>query len=212
MNFPQTRRVGGILCLLALVVPRLHPGGRHASAEGRAAGRADHRGTGRRPAEPEGAAGRRQPVRHRRTRGVQRRRQGGRPAVHLRPRPGGDRRWALDGRRRPRGVHRGDGRRLSRRLRRQDRAVAGEAHPAILSGAFHSPSPTCRADRTTSRCCRRWRPVHPNILLWSFRADDWACDSTFVAAHNAAIEISTCASVERIRRAGNLADDALKQH
>ena len=32
----------------------------------------------------------------------------------------------------------------------------------------------------------------PDILLWSFRADDWACDSAFVAAHNAAIEISTC--------------------
>jgi hypothetical protein len=35
----------------------------------------------------------------------------------------------------------------------------------------------------------------PDILLWSFRADDWACDSTFVAAHNAAIEISTCGAV-----------------
>ncbi|MFI5509977.1 sensor domain-containing protein [Mycobacterium sp. NPDC051804] len=35
----------------------------------------------------------------------------------------------------------------------------------------------------------------PNILLWSFTASDWACDSTFVAAHNAAIEISTCAAV-----------------
>ncbi|AEV72894.1 hypothetical protein MycrhN_2304 [Mycolicibacterium rhodesiae NBB3] len=35
----------------------------------------------------------------------------------------------------------------------------------------------------------------PNILLWSFRATDWACDSTLVAAHNAAIEISTCGPV-----------------
>lgn len=35
----------------------------------------------------------------------------------------------------------------------------------------------------------------PNILLWSFRAVDWACDSTFVAAHNAAVEISTCGPV-----------------
>jgi hypothetical protein len=35
----------------------------------------------------------------------------------------------------------------------------------------------------------------PDILLWSFRASDWACDSTFVAAHNAAIEISTCGAV-----------------
>jgi hypothetical protein len=35
----------------------------------------------------------------------------------------------------------------------------------------------------------------PDILLWSFTASDWACDSTFVAAHNAAIEISTCGPV-----------------
>ncbi len=35
----------------------------------------------------------------------------------------------------------------------------------------------------------------PNILLWSFKANDWTCDSTFVAAHNAAIEISTCGPV-----------------
>lgn len=35
----------------------------------------------------------------------------------------------------------------------------------------------------------------PNIVLWSFRSADWACDSALVAAHNAAIEISTCADV-----------------
>ncbi|CAN5629697.1 hypothetical protein BH10ACT9_BH10ACT9_34640 [soil metagenome] len=35
----------------------------------------------------------------------------------------------------------------------------------------------------------------PNIVLWSFRSPDWACDSAFVAAHNAAVEISTCAEV-----------------
>lgn len=33
----------------------------------------------------------------------------------------------------------------------------------------------------------------PNIVLWSFRATDWACDNTYVAAHNAAIEITACA-------------------
>jgi hypothetical protein len=32
-------------------------------------------------------------------------------------------------------------------------------------------------------------------VLWSFHAVDWACDSAFVAAHNAAIEISTCGPV-----------------
>ena len=50
----------------------------------------------------------------------------------------------------------------------------------------------------------------PDILLWSFRADDWACDNTFVAAHNAAIEISTCGPVNGYRRAA-LADDALNR-
>ncbi|MGE2722098.1 sensor domain-containing protein [Mycolicibacterium celeriflavum] len=32
----------------------------------------------------------------------------------------------------------------------------------------------------------------PEIVLWSFKGDDWACDSALIAAHNAAIEISTC--------------------
>lgn len=35
----------------------------------------------------------------------------------------------------------------------------------------------------------------PNILLWSFKGDDWACDSAYTAAYNAAIEISTCAEI-----------------
>jgi hypothetical protein len=33
----------------------------------------------------------------------------------------------------------------------------------------------------------------PDIVLWSFKASDWACDNAFVAAHNAAVRISTCA-------------------
>jgi PknH-like protein len=32
----------------------------------------------------------------------------------------------------------------------------------------------------------------PNIVLWSYKGDDWACDSAFIAEHNAAIEISSC--------------------
>ncbi|GAA1675390.1 hypothetical protein MMUR_63790 [Mycolicibacterium murale] len=31
------------------------------------------------------------------------------------------------------------------------------------------------------------------IVLWSFTSPDWACDNAFVAAHNAAVEITTCA-------------------
>ena len=50
----------------------------------------------------------------------------------------------------------------------------------------------------------------PDILLWSFRADDWACDSAFVAAHNAAIEISTCGPSGGYPVV-NLAEEALKR-
>ncbi|WP_371259146.1 sensor domain-containing protein [Mycobacterium sp. GA-1285] len=46
------------------------------------------------------------------------------------------------------------------------------------------------------------------ILLWSFKGEDWACDSALVAAYNAAIEISTCgpANGYDVR---SLAEDAL---
>lgn len=50
----------------------------------------------------------------------------------------------------------------------------------------------------------------PNILLWSLRAKDWACDSTFVTAHNAAIEISTCGPVGGYP-VSTLANDALNR-
>ena len=32
----------------------------------------------------------------------------------------------------------------------------------------------------------------PDIVLWSFDSVGWACDNAFVAAHNAAVRISTC--------------------
>ncbi len=50
----------------------------------------------------------------------------------------------------------------------------------------------------------------PNIALWSYKGDDWACDSAFVAAHNAAIEISTCSPVNGYDVL-TLARDALKR-
>jgi hypothetical protein len=34
-----------------------------------------------------------------------------------------------------------------------------------------------------------------DVVLWSYRSSDWACDNAFVAAHNAAIEIATCSPV-----------------
>ncbi|MGB3234135.1 MAG: sensor domain-containing protein [Mycobacterium sp.] len=47
-------------------------------------------------------------------------------------------------------------------------------------------------------------------VLWSLRAADWNCDNTFVAAHNAAVEITTCGSVGGFDVAG-LAVEALER-
>ena len=50
----------------------------------------------------------------------------------------------------------------------------------------------------------------PDIVLWSFRAPDWACDNAFIAAHNAAVRISTCAKANGYD-VQSLAQDALKR-
>jgi hypothetical protein len=50
----------------------------------------------------------------------------------------------------------------------------------------------------------------PDIVLWSFKAADWACDNAFVAAHNAAVRISTCAPLNGYDVL-SLAQDALKR-
>lgn len=50
----------------------------------------------------------------------------------------------------------------------------------------------------------------PEIVLWSFQGDDWACDSAYVAAYNAAAEISTCGLTNGYD-VGRLAQDALKR-
>jgi hypothetical protein len=50
----------------------------------------------------------------------------------------------------------------------------------------------------------------PNIALWSYQGVDWACDSAFIAAHNAAIEISTCSPYNGYDVSA-LAKDALKR-
>lgn len=49
----------------------------------------------------------------------------------------------------------------------------------------------------------------PHSVIWSFHAADWACDNAFVAAQNAAIEITTCGSVGGYNVSA-LARDALK--
>ena len=43
-------------------------------------------------------------------------------------------------------------------------------------------------------------------VLWSLRAPDWNCDNLFVAAHNAAIEITSCGSAGGIDTATAAAD------
>jgi hypothetical protein len=50
----------------------------------------------------------------------------------------------------------------------------------------------------------------PDIVLWSFDSVDWSCENTFVAAHNAAIRISTCGPTNGYDVL-SLARDALKR-
>jgi hypothetical protein len=50
----------------------------------------------------------------------------------------------------------------------------------------------------------------PDIVAWSYRGVDWACDSALVAARNAAVEISTCGPVNGFDVL-SLARDALKR-
>jgi len=50
----------------------------------------------------------------------------------------------------------------------------------------------------------------PDILAWSFTAPGWACDNALVAAHNAAIELTTCSQVNGYDVL-SLAKDALKR-
>jgi hypothetical protein len=50
----------------------------------------------------------------------------------------------------------------------------------------------------------------PDIVLWSFTSQGWACDNAFVAVHNAAIRLSTCATVNGYDVL-TLARDALKR-
>ncbi|MDT5078523.1 MAG: hypothetical protein QOJ80_3160 [Mycobacterium sp.] len=50
----------------------------------------------------------------------------------------------------------------------------------------------------------------PDVVLWSYQSSDWACDNAFVAAHNAALEIATCSTVNGYDVL-SLARDALKR-
>jgi hypothetical protein len=50
----------------------------------------------------------------------------------------------------------------------------------------------------------------PQIVLWSLSAVGWACDNAFVAAHNAAIEITACSEADGYDVL-TLAQDALKR-
>lgn len=47
-------------------------------------------------------------------------------------------------------------------------------------------------------------------VLWSLRAVDWNCDNLFVAAHNAAVEITTCGEMPGYD-VSTLAEDALQR-
>jgi hypothetical protein len=50
----------------------------------------------------------------------------------------------------------------------------------------------------------------PEIVLWSLGGASWACDNAFVAAHNAAVEITACGQTNGADVLA-LAEDALKR-
>lgn len=54
------------------------------------------------------------------------------------------------------------------------------------------------------------RPAPEGAVLWSLRAADWNCDNLFVAAHNAAIEMTSCGAAGGIDVAA-AAEDALNR-
>ena len=50
----------------------------------------------------------------------------------------------------------------------------------------------------------------PDIVLWSVDSGGWACDDAFIAAHNAAIEITACGEANGYD-IGSQAREALKR-
>ncbi len=54
------------------------------------------------------------------------------------------------------------------------------------------------------------QPAPDGAVLWSLRAADWNCDNLFVAAYNAAIEMTSCGAAGGIDVA-TAAEDALKR-
>ena len=95
-----------------------------------------------------------------------------------------------------------------------DRGVIVDEAAGVYRANFDPARATADAKRTVESCRdvpftvtdMRGRQYHfallppvesgsADIVLYSFKADDWACDNAFVAAHNAAVRISTCAEV-----------------
>ena len=75
-------------------------------------------------------------------------------------------------------------------------AALAAAQSTIESCQGEALTVTSMADRTyVFELLPQRDSESPNIVLWSLQGADWACDSAFVAAHNAAVEISTCAEV-----------------
>ncbi|WP_460353454.1 sensor domain-containing protein [Mycobacterium sp. ZZG] len=72
-------------------------------------------------------------------------------------------------------------------------------------------SVTTMRDRTYDFEVRPHPSTAPEgTVLWSLRAPDWNCDNLFVAAHNAAVEITTCGGAPGYDVPA-LAADALKR-
>jgi hypothetical protein len=87
-----------------------------------------------------------------------------------------------------------------------DGVIIDEA-AGVYHADFDAKGALAAANRTIESC----RDVPFTVtVLWSFTTQGWACDNAFVAAHNAAIRLSTCATVNGYDVL-TLARDALKR-
>lgn len=90
-----------------------------------------------------------------------------------------------------------------------DDALA-QARQTVRSCRDTPVSVTTMKDRTYTFAVRPLPESVRGGVLWSLKAPEWSCDNAFVAAHNAAIEITSCGAAGGTDIA-SAAADALKR-
>ncbi len=120
-------------------------------------------------------------------------------------------RWrALLRRVQPVRLRRGDGGRLPHRLRRPRRDSRGQTQHRVLPERHDGGDHHARRKCSTSASCPKSIPDRLTSCSGPSTASTWACDNAYVAAHNAAVELTTCGDVNGYDVL-TLAKDALKR-